>query len=136
MSWLVWALIAWSTAASVAVLWLAAEVSALRSRELQESSAVPLELPWVPGTSPDPSAPFQFDLKAIVATARAAVTRSELGNRAASWSTVEVQWRATVATARGAISNFRGGAPAAITPDEPIMSGQMDGDRLRPDGRG
>ena len=127
MAWWVWALIAWSTAASVAVLWLAAEVSDLRSRELQESSPAPLELPWVPGTSPDPSPPFhlQFDPTLIVAAVQAAFTRSGPGDRGSSWSTVRVHWGTTVATARGAISRIRGGGPAAITPDEPISQGQM-----------
>ena len=129
MAWWVWALIGWSAAASVAVLWLAAEVSDLRSRELQESSAAPLELPWVPGTSPDHLPLFQFDPKSIVATAQAAFTRSELGNREGSRSTVHVHWGSTVTTARGAISKIRGGGPAAITPDEPIMQGQTDRSR-------
>jgi hypothetical protein len=127
MPWWVWALVAWSTAASVAVLWLAAEVSQIRSRELQESAA-PLELPWAPGTSPDPFPLFQFDPKSIVATAQAAFTRSGLRDRGTAWSTVHVQWGTTVATARGAISRARGG-PAAITPDEPIRRGQMDRSR-------
>ncbi len=112
MAWWVWALIAWSTAASVAVLWLAAAVSDLRSRELQESAA-PLELPWAAGTSPDPFPLFQFDPKSIVATAQAAFTRSGLGDRGAAWSTVHVHWGTTVATARRAISRIRGGGPAA-----------------------
>ena len=129
MAWWVWALIAWSTAASVAVLWLAAYVSDLRSRELQESSAVPLELPWIPGTSPEPSPPFQFDRKGIVATAQAAFARSGLGGRGVSRSTIHVHWRSTVATAREAISGIRGDGPAAITPDEPIMQSQMDRSR-------
>ena len=122
MAWWVWALIAWSTGASVAVLWLAAEVSKGRSRELQESTA-PLELPWVPGTSPGPLPLFRFDWKSIVATAEAAFARSGLGDRGAAWSTVHVHWVITVATARGAISRIRGGGPAAIPPDEPIMAG-------------
>jgi hypothetical protein len=129
MSWWVWALIAWSTAASVAVLWLAAEVSDVRSRELRESSAAPLELPWISGTSPDPLPLFQFDPKSIAVTARAAFTRSGLGNLRAFCSTVHVHCGSTVATARGAISKVRAGGPAAITADEPILPGQMDRSR-------
>ncbi len=128
MAWWVWALIAWSTAASVAVLWLAAVVSDVRSRELQDSAA-PLELPWVPGTSPDRSPLFQFDTKSIVATAQAAFTRSGLGDRGVSWSAVHVHWRSSVATAQGVISRIRGGGPAAITPDEPMMPGQVNRSR-------
>ncbi len=128
MAWWVWALIAWSTAASVAVLWLAAVVSDVRSGELQDSAA-PLELPWVAGTSPDPFPLFRFDPKSIVATAQTAFNRSGLGDRRVSWSTVHVRWRSTVATARRAISRIRGGGPAAITPDEPIMPGQVDRSR-------
>ncbi len=129
MEWWIWALIAWSTVASVAVLWLAAEVSNVRSRELQDSSAAPLELPWVSGTSPEPLPLFQFDPKSIVATAQAAFTRSELGDRGAAWSTVHVHWRTTVATARDVISRIRGGGPAAITPHEPMMPIEIDRSR-------
>ena len=125
MAWWVWALVAWSSAASVAVLWLAAEVSDLRSRELEESAAT-LELPWVPATSPDPLLRFQFGPEAIVAAAKAAVARIGLGDQRASQSTVRVDWANTVATARRAFSRIRGGGPAAIPSDEPVSQGQMD----------
>ena len=110
MAWWLWALIAWSTAASVAVLWLAAEVSDLRSRRFGESSGEPLELPWLPGTSPDPSLLFHFDPASLVVTARARLSRSRVGDRTGSWSALHMRWVTTVATARRAIFGLRGGA--------------------------
>ncbi len=104
MAWWIWALIAWSTAASVAVLWLAAEVSHLRSRQVGESSAEPLELPWQPETSPDPSPLFQFNPNSLVATAQARLSWSRLGDRTASRSALQTHWLTTVATAQAAIS--------------------------------
>lgn len=125
MAWWVWALVAWSSAASVAVLWLAAEVSDLRSLELQESAA-PLDLPWLSATSPDPLPPFQFGPKSIAAAAGAALARSGLGDQKLPWSMVRVCCGNTVATARRAICRIRGGGPAAIPPDELTFQGQMD----------
>lgn len=125
MAWWVWPLVAWSSAATVALLWLAAEVSDLRSRELQESAA-PLELPWVPATSPDPLPPFRFGPKSLMAAAGVPFARSGLGDRKVFWSTVRVYRGNTVAAARGAVSRIRGGGPAAIPSDEPISQGQIN----------
>ena len=84
MAWWMWALVLWATGASVAVLWLAAELSEERSRELVRPSADPLSLPWLPGLDPDPSPLIRFDPRSIVAAAPAAVSSIATAARAAS----------------------------------------------------
>jgi hypothetical protein len=83
MAWWMWALVVWATGASVAVLWLAAEVSEARSQELATPSADPLSLPWLPGTEPDPAPMIHLDPRSIVAATPAAISSIAAAARAA-----------------------------------------------------